>query len=95
MIESAIGIALALFTVAALLSSWRLFTGPGALDRVLALDTLYVNAISIALLLGMWQRTELLFEAALVVAMLGFAGTVALARFAERAAAADAGARDA
>jgi multicomponent K+:H+ antiporter subunit F len=84
MIETAISIAIAMFSIAVLLSFWRLAIGPDVLDRVLALDTLYINAIGLALLLGLRFQTQLLFEAALVIALLGFLGTVALARFAER-----------
>lgn len=84
MIDIALSISLACFGGATLLAAWRLAAGPTLLDRVLALDTLYTNAIGIALLLGLRFRTEVLFETALVIAMLGFVGTVALARFAER-----------
>jgi multicomponent K+:H+ antiporter subunit F len=84
MIETALSITLAMFGIATLLAAWRLAIGPDLLDRVLALDTLYINAIGVALLLGLRFQTQLLFETALVIAMLGFLGTVALARFAER-----------
>jgi multicomponent K+:H+ antiporter subunit F len=84
MIETALSITVVMFVVATLLAFWRLVVGPALLDRVLALDTLYINAIGLALLLGLRFHTELLFEAALVIALLGFLGTVALARFAER-----------
>jgi multicomponent K+:H+ antiporter subunit F len=84
MIETALSITLVMFVVATLLAFWRLIVGPALLDRVLALDTLYINAIGLALLVGLRFQTELLFEAALVIALLGFLGTVALARFAER-----------
>ena len=63
---------------------WRLFKGPHATDRILALDTLYMNAVALIVLLGIRWRTELLFEGALIVAMLGFASTVALARYLSR-----------
>jgi len=84
MIDIALSITLVMFVVATLLAAWRLLVGPDLLDRVLALDTLYLNALGIALLLGLRFRTTLLFEAALVIAMLGFLGTIALTRFAER-----------
>jgi multicomponent K+:H+ antiporter subunit F len=84
MIETALSITVVMFVVATLLAFWRLVAGPALLDRVLALDTLYINAIGLALLLGLRFQTDLLFEAALVIALLGFLGTVALARFAER-----------
>jgi multicomponent K+:H+ antiporter subunit F len=58
-----------------------LLRGPNAPDRVLALDTLYVNAMLLMLTLGMREATTLYFEIALVIAMLGFVSTAALARF--------------
>lgn len=68
-------------TLALLASTVRLLRGPDAADRVLALDTLYVNVVALIILLGLRSGSELLFEAALIVAMLGFMSTVALARF--------------
>ena len=51
---------------------------------MLALDTLYINAVALAILGGMKLRSDLLFEAALIIAMLGFVSTVALARYVSR-----------
>ncbi|MCC6192854.1 MAG: K+/H+ antiporter subunit F [Burkholderiales bacterium] len=59
----------------------RLLIGPQAQDRVLALDTLYVNAMLLVLVFGMRYASSLYFEAALVIAMLGFVPTTALAKF--------------
>lgn len=59
----------------------RLVIGPGTGDRILALDTMVVNAIGLIVLLGISQGTALYFEAALIIAMLGFVSTVAYARF--------------
>jgi len=59
----------------------RLLRGPNATDRVLALDTMYVNVMLLMLTLGMREATTLYFEIALVIAMLGFVSTAALARF--------------
>lgn len=84
MIDHALTVALGMFCIAMLLSCWRLLVGPEVLDRVLALDTLYVNALAIVVLLGMQFRTQVFFEAALVIAMLGFVGTVVTARFVSR-----------
>jgi multicomponent K+:H+ antiporter subunit F len=58
-----------------------LVIGPRAEDRVLALDTLYVDAMLLMLVFGMRERTTLYFEVALVIAMLGFVSTAALAKF--------------
>jgi multicomponent K+:H+ antiporter subunit F len=59
----------------------RLLLGPRAQDRVLALDSLYVNAMLLVLTLGIRTGTSLYFEAALVIGMLGFVSTAALAKF--------------
>jgi len=84
LIEMALNFALGAVGLAMLLCSWRLLRGPEAPDRVLALDTLYINAVAMVILLGLKWRTGLLFEAALIVAMLGFVSTVALARYLSR-----------
>lgn len=70
--------------LAIVLCAWRLLRGPHAPDRILAVDTLYINAVALVVLLGIRLGTPLLFEAALVIAMLGFASTVGLARYLTR-----------
>jgi multicomponent K+:H+ antiporter subunit F len=60
---------------------FRLLRGPRAQDRVLALDTLYVNAMLLMLTFGMREESSLYFEAALAIAVVGFVSTTALARF--------------
>ncbi len=74
-------IAFASVSVAMLLNLWRLLRGPDATDRILALDTLYINAIGLLVLLGIRLETFLYFEAALLIAMMGFVGTVALSKY--------------
>ena len=69
------------FVLAMLLCAWRLFVGPGLPDRILALDTLTVNALALLLLLGIWLDTRLYFEVALLIALLGFVSTVVLSKF--------------
>jgi multicomponent K+:H+ antiporter subunit F len=69
------------YAVAMSLGVFRLLRGPGAEDRVLALDTLYVNAMLLVLTFGMRHGSSLYFEAALVIGMLGFVATAALAKF--------------
>jgi len=64
-----------------LLALWRLVRGPTAPDRILALDTLYVSTIAQLVLLGMLDETETYFEIALIIAMLGFVGTVVLSKY--------------
>lgn len=64
-----------------ILSMVRLIMGPGVGDRVLALDTMSVNAVALIVLLGIAGGTKIYFEAALIIAMLGFVSTVAYCRF--------------
>ncbi|QIK38311.1 K+/H+ antiporter subunit F [Caldichromatium japonicum] len=81
MLKIALALAFALVGGAIALNLWRLITGPSALDRILALDTLYVNAIALLVLLGIHLDSALYFEAALLIAMMGFVGTVALCKY--------------
>jgi multicomponent K+:H+ antiporter subunit F len=81
MIRLAGTIALAMLTLAMLLNGWRLWRGPSAADRIVALDTLYINAVALLVLLGVVRDSALYFEAALVMALLGFVGTVALCKY--------------
>ena len=64
-----------------ILSMIRLVVGPTSGDRILALDTMVINALGIIVVLGIQQGVQIYFEVALLVAMLGFVSTVALARF--------------
>jgi len=70
--------------LAMLLNVYRLVKGPDATDRVVALDTLYINAIVILVLVGLRLDTAIFFEAALLIAMMGFVGTVAAAKYLRR-----------
>jgi multicomponent K+:H+ antiporter subunit F len=80
-LAGALTIATAMLVLALLLALWRLARGPGVPDRILALDTLYIDALALLVLLGIRFDTPLLFEAALVIAMLGFVGTAALCKY--------------
>ena len=80
----ALNFALGAVSVSMLLCAWRLLRGPEVTDRLLALDTLYINTVALVILLGLRWQTALLFEAALIIAMLGFVSTVALARYLSR-----------
>jgi multicomponent K+:H+ antiporter subunit F len=83
-LDGALAIAFVLVSAALLMSLERLVIGPGKPDRILALDTLYVNTVALLVLLGVQLATDLFFEAALVIALMGFIGTVALAKFLTR-----------
>lgn len=69
------------FALSLLLAAYRLLAGPTLPDRVLALDTLYINACALLVLSGIYFGTALYFEAALLIGMLGFVGTVVLSKF--------------
>lgn len=73
--------ALGVACLALLLCLWRLVFGPTVSDRILALDTLSVTAIAVLMLWGMQLDSTVYFEAALVIAMLGFGSTVVLSKF--------------
>lgn len=62
-------------------AAWRIFQGPRAQDRVLGLDTLYVNTMLLLLTFGIQTGRTMYFEAALIIAVLGSVGTMALAKF--------------
>ena len=81
MLNLVIPIAFALAAGAVVLSFWRLLRGPSAPDRILALDTLYVNSIALLVLLGIHLGSALYFEVALLIALMGFVGTVALCKY--------------
>ena len=72
------------FALALALNAWRLFRGPGLPDRILALDTLYINALALFVVLGLWLETKAYFEAAMLIALLGFVGTAVMAKFVMR-----------
>lgn len=74
-------IAFAAVSFSQLMAMLRLVIGPNHGDRILALDTMVVNAIGLIVLLGIYQGTRLYFEVTLIIAMLGFVSTVAYARF--------------
>jgi multicomponent K+:H+ antiporter subunit F len=70
-----------LLTLAMACAAFRMIYGPRAQDRVVGLDTSYVSAMLLLLTLGIRNGSTVFFDAALLIAMLGFVGTVALAKF--------------
>lgn len=84
MIDAAVTFGIACIGLAMALNVYRLIVGPDALDRVVALDTLYINAIAVLVLVGIRLGTAVFFEAALLIAMMGFVGTVTLAKYLRR-----------
>ncbi len=81
MLSLALQAAVVMVGIAIALNMWRLVVGPDATDRILALDTLTINAIALVLMMGIALGSSLYFEAALILAMMGFVGTVALCKF--------------
>jgi len=75
-----IGLAQIMLGLAMLLCTWRLVFGPRAQDRIMGLDTLYVTSMMMLLLFGMRTGSSLYFEAALIIALLGFVSSIALAK---------------
>lgn len=73
--------ALGCFVLALACAAIRLLRGPAATDRVLALDTMYVNGMLILLVLGLQFNSDLYFDIALLIGMFGFVGSVAMAKF--------------
>ena len=80
-LDTALVAAQVMLVLAMACAAVRLMMGPRAQDRVLALDAMYVNAMLLVLVFGMRHASVVYFEAALVVAMLGFVSTAALAKF--------------
>ena len=77
----AIGYAQMVLALAGCLAGLRILRGPRAQDRVLALDTLYIAVMLLFLVTGMRLGSLYLFEAAMVIAVMGFVASIALAKF--------------
>lgn len=67
--------------LALLFNGWRLLKGPALGDRIVALDTMVINAIALIILIGMIGESDAYFEAALLLAMVGFVSTIAYCKF--------------
>ncbi|MFH6786829.1 MULTISPECIES: K+/H+ antiporter subunit F [Methylobacterium] len=76
-----LGLAQGALVLAMALAAWRCLRGPRAHDRILGLDTLYLNGMLTIVVHGMRTGSGLYFEAALIIGMIGFTATVALAKF--------------
>ncbi len=81
MIAIASTFAMIAIAVSVMLNLYRLWVGPDATDRILALDTMVINAIGLIVLAGILFGTTIYFEAALLFAMVGFISTVAFCKF--------------
>jgi len=81
MLNVALQVALAMVGLALLLAAWRVLRGDTLTARVQALDTLYINSIALIVLFGIYSRTSIYFEAALLIALIGFVSTVAVTKY--------------
>ncbi len=81
MLAVVIPVVFAIMALALVLNLWTLLRGPDLPDRILALDTMYINTIAILVLMGIHLGTAVYFEAALLIAMMGFVGTIALCKY--------------
>jgi multicomponent K+:H+ antiporter subunit F len=81
MLNTAIWIASSFMGLALLLNLYRLLRGPDIPDRIVALDTAYINAMALLVLFGIQQDSRAYFEIALLMAMVGFVGTAMLAKY--------------
>jgi len=81
MIAYALIFAFACYGLALLMNLWRVITGPELSDRILALDTMVINAIALLILYGILRGTAVYFEASMLFAMVGFISTVAYCRY--------------
>lgn len=81
MLHTILIVAMLMVGLALLLNLIALLRGPSLPDRLLALDTMYINSIALLLCYGIYGATQLHFEAALLIAMLGFVSTVAVCKF--------------
>jgi multicomponent K+:H+ antiporter subunit F len=81
MLNTAVIIAFVLIALAQLLNLYRLFKGPSLPDRILALDNMYIDALALFILLGIYFSTTAYFEAALMIAVMGFISTVATSKY--------------
>lgn len=81
LLEWSIAFAFICILLAMLFCTVRLLIGPTAHDRVLALDTLWMCAMLLSLMLGITFGSLIYFEAAMLIALLGFVSTIALTKF--------------
>lgn len=80
-LEYAVNISIGIMFLTLVLNLVRMIRGPRTLDRIVAMDTMYINTIALIVLLGIRLDSYLYFEAALLIAMMGFVGTVALSKY--------------
>jgi multicomponent K+:H+ antiporter subunit F len=77
----AIAFALGCYVLSMSITLYRLYLGPAAQDRIMALDYMYINGMLLVLVLGIRYASEMYFEVALLIAILGFVSSSAMAKF--------------
>lgn len=81
LLPTVLPLVIGMLVLAFVLAAWRMLRGPSGLDRLLALDTLYIVSLALLVVWGLWQDTTLYFEVALLIGLLGFFGTVVIATY--------------
>lgn len=81
MIAFALTFAFACYGLGLLMNLWRIARGPTNADRILALDTMVINVISLLVLFGILKGTVMYYEVSMLIAMVGFVSTVSYCRF--------------
>ena len=79
--QTTVVVCMHMVALAMLLARWRLLRGPTVPDRILALDTMYINTIALLIVYGIHAGLGIFFEAALLIALMGFISTVALCKY--------------
>lgn len=81
MLSAVIYLSMLMFGISLVLNFLRLLRGPDAVDRILALDTLYINGLALLVIFGVLLNSRVFFEAALLIALFGFFSTVVLCKY--------------
>ncbi len=81
MLELVIPVVSTMVLAAMLLNLWRIVRGPTVADRVIGLDTMYINSIALLAVLGIAFDTDVYLEAAILIAMMGFVSTLSVCKF--------------
>lgn len=81
MIETTANVCMTVLGVTLFLSLWRVLVGPTTSDRVVALDAVTINILALIAVTGILRGTQIYLDAVLVIAILGFFGTVAMAKY--------------
>ncbi|MDY0248886.1 MAG: K+/H+ antiporter subunit F [Pseudomonas sp.] len=81
MLSTVIYLSMLMFGISLVLNFFRLLRGPDTVDRILALDTLYINGLALLVIFGVLLNSRMFFEAALLIALFGFFSTVVLCKY--------------